>query len=219
MQQACISRHLSSLGWKSTWEQEWWSCSVNSGNQPCYLKILRWACGDGQQQDVSSSNFSSWIWVPGLQALLQIIHLSSNQNLIFQDFIPEKLCVLTSPLGINCGPTVYDEICIYFSILPTNMMMQGFVSAMKPCNEAEPFCMLQCCSTAEWLLIWVAWWLSMGHSAFFSKSVKLKEDQRAHMKQLAKKHFKMAASQGVDLTGVLLDEKSIPWLIIKPSLI
>lgn len=39
------------------------------------------------------------------------------------------------------------------------------------------------------------------------------------MQQLAKKHFKMAATQGVDHTGVLLDKKSIPWLIIKPSLI
>lgn len=46
--------------------------------------------------------------------------------------------------------------------------------------------------------------------------MKLKEDQRAHMQQLTKKHFKMSASQGVDLTGVLLDKKSIPF---KPSLI
>lgn len=29
------------------------------------------------------------------------------------------------------------------------MMMQGLVSAVKLCNEAEPFCMLQCYNAAE----------------------------------------------------------------------
>lgn len=48
-------------------------------------------------------------------------------------FVPEKTGVLTSPLGINCGSIVYCEICIFFSILPTNKHDDAGISF---CNEA-----------------------------------------------------------------------------------